>query len=71
VRDDVTSSTIQLISSSPANEQAYVTYRLWETLLSPNNCEDKQPLLQIAVWAIGEIGDLFMYTDTDGKSESA
>jgi AP-1 complex subunit gamma-1 len=67
VRDDVTSSTIQLISSSPANEQAYVSYRSWETLLTPNNCEDKQPLLQIAVWSIGEYGDLFMYSETTGE----
>lgn len=64
VRDDVISSTIQLISSSPPIEQAYITARLWESLhQTPNNCEDKQPLLQVAVWAIGEYGDLFMYAD--------
>lgn len=68
VRDDVVSCTIQLISSSPAVEQAYITAKLWEALQTPNNCEDKQPLLQVAVWAIGEYGDLFMYSEkTDGK----
>ncbi|XP_055712406.1 AP-1 complex subunit gamma-1 isoform X4 [Phlebotomus papatasi] len=63
VRDDVVSCTIQLISSSPAVEQAYITAKLWEALQTPNNCEDKQPLLQVAVWAIGEYGDLFMYSE--------
>ncbi|XP_055681469.1 AP-1 complex subunit gamma-1 isoform X3 [Lutzomyia longipalpis] len=61
VRDDVVSSTIQLISSSPSTEQAYISAKMWEALQTPNNCEDKQPLLQVAVWAIGEYGDLFMY----------
>lgn len=63
VRDDVVSCTIQLISSSPALEQTYITGRLWEALQNQNNCEDKQPLLQVAVWAIGEYSDLFMYSD--------
>uniref|UniRef100_A0A1L8DVQ8 AP-1 complex subunit gamma n=1 Tax=Nyssomyia neivai TaxID=330878 RepID=A0A1L8DVQ8_9DIPT len=63
VRDDVVSSTIQLISSSPSTEQAYIAAKMWEALQTPNNCEDKQPLLQVAVWAIGEYGDLFMYGD--------
>lgn len=62
VRDDIVSSTIQLISSSPSADQAYITFKLWRSLLVPNNCEDKQPLLQVAIWAIGEYGDLFMYT---------
>lgn len=68
VRDDVVSSTIQLISSSPPDEQGYITSKLWHSLQVPNNCEDKQPLLQVAIWAIGEYGDLFMYEDrSDGK----
>lgn len=61
VRDDVVSSTIQLISSSPTIEQTYISAKLWESLQTLNHCEDKQPLLQVAVWAIGEYGDLFMY----------
>uniref|UniRef100_T1GMK0 Clathrin/coatomer adaptor adaptin-like N-terminal domain-containing protein n=1 Tax=Megaselia scalaris TaxID=36166 RepID=T1GMK0_MEGSC len=58
--NDVVSSTIQLISSSPVNEQTYITNKLWESLQVANHCEDKQPLLQVAVWSIGEYGDLFM-----------
>lgn len=61
VRDDIVAATIQLISSSPALEQGYITAKLWQSLQVPNNCEDKQPLLQVAIWAIGEYGDLFMY----------
>lgn len=61
VRDDIVASTIQLISSSPAGDQSYIAYRLWRAMQTPNNCEDKQPLLQVAIWAIGEYGDLFMY----------
>uniref|UniRef100_A0A0K8TMB2 AP-1 complex subunit gamma n=1 Tax=Tabanus bromius TaxID=304241 RepID=A0A0K8TMB2_TABBR len=63
VRDDVVSSTIQLISSSPPKDQSYISTRLWESLQVSNHCEDKQPLLQVAVWSIGEYGDLFMYGD--------
>lgn len=71
VRDDVISSTIQLISSSPAIEQGYITARFWESLQNLNNIEDKQPLLQVGVWSIGEYGDLFMYSDkNDGKKIS-
>lgn len=71
VRDDVVSSTIQLISSSAAVEQAYITAKLWDSLLNLNIIEDKQPLLQVAVWCIGEYGDLFMYSEkTDGKFDS-
>lgn len=65
MRDDVVSSTIQLVSSSPALEQTYITNRFWESLQVSNHCEDKQPLLQVAVWAIGEYGDMFMYSSND------
>jgi len=65
VRDDVVSSTIQLVSSSPPNEQTYISNRFWESLQVPNDCEDKQPLLQVAVWAIGEYGDMFLYGPND------
>ncbi|XP_037938484.1 AP-1 complex subunit gamma-1 isoform X2 [Teleopsis dalmanni] len=69
VRDDVVSSTIQLVSSSPVVEQTYITNRFWESLQVPNHCEDKQPLLQVAVWAIGEYGDLFMYGPNEDDFE--
>ncbi|KAL9879042.1 AP-1 complex subunit gamma-1 isoform X2 [Glossina fuscipes] len=69
VRDDVVSSTIQLVSSSPALEQTYITNRFWESLQVANHCEDKQPLLQVAVWAIGEYGDMFMYGPNEDEFE--
>ncbi|XP_022208948.2 AP-1 complex subunit gamma-1 isoform X5 [Drosophila obscura] len=69
VRDDVVSSTIQLVSSSPVSEQTYITNRFWESLQVANHCEDKQPLLQVAVWAIGEYGDLFMYGSNEDEFE--
>lgn len=58
VRDDVTSSTIQIISSSPSNEQAVITVKLWESI---QETLDNQPLLQVAVWCIGEFGDSLLY----------
>lgn len=65
VRDDVVSSTIQLISSSTPIDQGYITARLWYSLQTSQSPEDKQPLLQVALWAIGEYGDLFMYEEQD------
>lgn len=63
VRDDVVSSTIQLISSSSSSDQGYITGQLWDALQISPNVEDKQPLLQVALWAIGEYGDMFVYGD--------
>lgn len=66
VRDDVVSSTIQLISSSSPSDQEYITGHLWDALLSAQNVEDKQPLMQVALWAIGEYGDMFVYGERSG-----
>lgn len=63
VRDDIVSSTIQLISGSSASDQSYIAGQLWDALQSSQNVEDKQPLLQVALWAIGEYGDAFVYGD--------
>lgn len=63
LRDDVVSSTIQLISSSGPSDQSYIAGRLWESLQAAMSPEDKQPVLQVALWAIGEYGDLFMYDE--------
>lgn len=69
VRDDVISSTIQLISGSVPKDQGYIASKLWDSIRNSNNSDDKQPLLQVAVWAIGEYGDLFMYEErTDGEN---
>ncbi|XP_055298427.1 AP-1 complex subunit gamma-1 isoform X3 [Sitodiplosis mosellana] len=70
VRDDVVSSTIQLISSSSSSDQEYITGHLWDALLSAQNVEDKQPLLQVALWAIGEYGDMFVYGERSGDAPS-
>lgn len=68
VRDDVVSSTIQLISSSAPVDQSYIAGKLWESLQTTPNVEDKQPLVQVAIWSIGEYGDLFMYDEgAEGK----
>lgn len=64
VRDDVVSSTIQLILNSPPEEQAYIGLRFWDSLHNiTNSFEDKQPLLQVAVWTIGEYGDLLLSSE--------
>lgn len=68
VRDDVVSSTIQLISGGSSSDQGYITGQLWDALQSSQNVEDKQPLLQVALWTIGEYGDAFVYGErTTGK----
>lgn len=72
VRDDIVSSTIQLISGSSASDQSYIAGQLWDALQSSPNVEDKQPLLQVALWAIGEYGDAFVYGDrTTGMTANA
>lgn len=57
VRDDVVSSTIQLISES-ATQQAYIVHQLWDAL--QKDTADRQPLTQVATWVIGEFGDLLL-----------
>uniref|UniRef100_A0A182W6S3 AP-1 complex subunit gamma n=1 Tax=Anopheles minimus TaxID=112268 RepID=A0A182W6S3_9DIPT len=63
VRDDVVSSTIHLILNSPPEEQAYIGLRLWSSVHNVANSEEKQPLLQVAVWTIGEYGDLVLSSE--------
>lgn len=62
VRDDVTSSTIQMISSSPSLEQAYITYKFWDSMVQEPQ-QDNQPLIQVAVWCIGEYGEMLLYSE--------
>ncbi|KAK7580108.1 hypothetical protein V9T40_000737 [Parthenolecanium corni] len=57
VRDDVVSSTIQLISDS-VSQQSYIVYELWSAL--QKDTADRQPLTQVATWVIGEFGDLLL-----------
>ncbi|XP_071050179.1 AP-1 complex subunit gamma-1 isoform X1 [Onthophagus taurus] len=62
LRDDVITCTIQLISESTP-QQAYITYQLWKAL--EEDTMDKQPLTQVATWAIGEYGDLLLTGNID------
>lgn len=59
MRDDVVSSTIQLISETPA-QQAYISQQLWQAL--EQDTADRQPLTQVATWCIGEYGDSLLYS---------
>lgn len=58
VRDDVVSSTLQLISETTA-QQEYIVQQLWLAL--ERDTADRQPLTQVATWCIGEYGDLLLY----------
>lgn len=65
VQDDVIVSTIQLISES-TNQQSYMTLQLFRAL--KEDLQNRQPLTQVAVWAIGEYGDFLLdaRSDEDG-----
>lgn len=66
VRDDVISSTIQLISETTPL-QSYIVGQLWNALAADQ--ADKQPLTQVAVWAIGEYGDCLLEANSlDGDT---
>jgi AP-1 complex subunit gamma-1 len=56
VRDDVVSSTLQLVSDSPAIHSEAVGL-LWDAVKSLKNIEDYQPLVQVCCWCVGEYGD--------------
>lgn len=66
LRDDVIASTIQLISET-TSQQAYITLQLLHALSEDKM--DKQPLIQVAVWAIGEYGDLLLSATSDDISD--
>uniref|UniRef100_A0AAG5CYC9 AP-1 complex subunit gamma n=1 Tax=Anopheles atroparvus TaxID=41427 RepID=A0AAG5CYC9_ANOAO len=57
IRDDVISSTIQLISNSPVHEQRFITGKMWQAITNMNQLENRQPLVQVAVWTIGEYAE--------------
>ncbi|XP_072389178.1 AP-1 complex subunit gamma-1 isoform X1 [Diabrotica undecimpunctata] len=65
VRDDVISSTIQLISDSNS-QQAYVSLQLFKAL--SEDLQNRQPLTQVAVWSIGEYGDLLLQGTQDDEN---
>ncbi|XP_021709853.1 AP-1 complex subunit gamma-1 [Aedes aegypti] len=57
IRDDVIASTIQLISNSPPKEQSYISGKMWKSITNMNQLENRQPLVQVAVWTLGEYGE--------------
>lgn len=58
MRDDVVSSTIQLVSESGAQHGGYMASKLWVEL--EKDTSDKQPLIQVSTWTIGEFGDMLL-----------
>ncbi|XP_050305157.1 AP-1 complex subunit gamma-1 isoform X2 [Anthonomus grandis grandis] len=66
VRDDVIASTIQLISESTSH-QGYIALQLWKALSEDSH--NRQPLTQVAVWAIGEYGDYLLEAQADEEHE--
>ncbi|KAG8233269.1 hypothetical protein J437_LFUL009979, partial [Ladona fulva] len=81
VNDEVVACTIQLIGASAAADQGWVVRRLWMALSMGNTEEplkdgpvspaaDRQPLAQVALWAMGEYGDLLVRApeELDGDS---
>ncbi|CAB3251953.1 unnamed protein product [Arctia plantaginis] len=63
LRDDTVSSTLQIVSGAAAERQAYAAMRLWTSLersAVSGDATEKQPLVQVATWTIGEYGDLLV-----------
>lgn len=63
LRDDTVSSTIQIISASPPERQGYAAMRLWmalEQAATSGDATERQPLVQVAAWSVGEYGDLLV-----------
>ncbi|CAF4201744.1 unnamed protein product [Rotaria socialis] len=56
VRDDIVSSLIGIISSSP-DLHGYTAYQLYKLI---RNDITQQPLIQVASWTLGEFGDIFV-----------
>lgn len=59
-------STIQLISNSPKEEQSFISGKMLEAVTNMNQLENRQPLVQVAVWTLGEYGETGHF---DGKQE--
>ncbi|XP_061383571.1 AP-1 complex subunit gamma-1 isoform X3 [Danaus plexippus] len=63
LRDDTVSNTIQIVSSAPSERQAYAAMRLWTSLersATAADATERQPLVQVAAWTIGEYGDMLV-----------
>jgi len=67
VRDDVVGNLIQLISEK-TSLHAYAVKQVWKHL--DDELSNKQPLVQVAMWTIGEYADLLnTYINEDGDEE--
>lgn len=64
VREDVVSSTIQLISDT-STIQADAVACLWEATRNVKSIEDYQPLVQVCCWCVGEYGDYLLNGNAD------
>ncbi|XP_045445657.1 AP-1 complex subunit gamma-1 [Melitaea cinxia] len=63
LRDDTVSSTLQIVSAAPGERQAYAAMRLWTSLersAVSADATERQPLVQVAAWTIGEYGDMLV-----------
>lgn len=56
VRDDVVGTLCELISKNP-DLYAYCARQLWSHLKDVQDMQEKQPLVQVAMWCLGEYGD--------------
>ncbi|XP_041977726.1 AP-1 complex subunit gamma-1 isoform X3 [Aricia agestis] len=63
LRDDTVSCTLQIVSAAPGERQAYAAMRLWTALhrsAVAADATERQPLIQVAAWTIGEYGDMLV-----------
>ncbi|XP_055639073.1 AP-1 complex subunit gamma-1-like [Toxorhynchites rutilus septentrionalis] len=65
IRDDVIASTIQLISNSPKEEQSFISGKMVEAVTNMNQLENRQPLVQVAVWTLGEYGETGHFDESE------
>ncbi|XP_058446734.1 AP-1 complex subunit gamma-1-like [Malaya genurostris] len=65
IRDDVIASTIQLISNSPKEEQSFISAKMLESISNMNQLENRQPLVQVAVWTLGEYGEAGNFNENE------
>ncbi|XP_029722942.1 AP-1 complex subunit gamma-1 [Aedes albopictus] len=65
IRDDVIASTIQLISNSPPKEQTYISGKMWKSITNMNHLENRQPLVQVAVWTLGEYSEAGCFDENE------
>lgn len=69
VRDDVMFNTIQLVSAEASDLHPYIVHEAWKALRDTEVSSEKQPLVQVSCWCIGEYGTfLFDGISVDGET---